>query len=348
MKYFSLFLLSTLVCQAAPPEGKPADRLAPLRAAAAECYATIRSQAANGLPSEEHLKRLEPFLTPELYGIIRQARASQQRQMKQHPDEKPDWIEGDLFSSLFEGVKQWDTGEGRHFGGPEAMVKVNLTYKEPGQPAVEWTDTLIFQQKGAGWRLDDIRMGGKWAFKAGDSLRARLPGGSRESNDHLSPDEHWQVTFEKATDEVSGITIRPTATSSESQTLFGGEAEMGCQFPTWVVWSPSGDKLAIRLGDSPRYTRTLVYRLVGNLWQPVILPEFYPKEKKIMEANGFRVRHRMIDAHHWQDAETLVVEYFGNWTKEDEGDGFTQRVKVRFDGKGKARVVGAVEMMPED
>src|SRR5204863_9965255 len=105
---------------------------------------------------------------------------------------------------------------------------------------------------------------------------------------------------------------------------------------------------AIRLGDSPRYTRTLVYRLVGNFWQPVVLPEFYPKEKKIMEANGFRERHRMIDAHHWQDADTLVVEYFGNWTKGDEGDGFFKRVKVRFDGKGKTRVIGAVDMLPED
>jgi len=81
--------------------------------------------------------------------------------------------------------------------------------------------------------------------------------------------------------------------------------------PVWVVWGPDGDKLALRLGDSPRFTRTLIFRLVDGAWKPVAMPEFHPREKVTLQGHGFEERDRLVDAEHWQDAGTLVVKYFG-------------------------------------
>ena len=348
MKPCLLFSLMSLACLAQQPGTKPPDPFASVRAAAITFYTELRSEEIRGLPSEPQLKRLAPLLTPELNSLIVRARAEQQRQIKEYPDEKPNWIEGDLFGSMFEGVKQWELGSA--FSAPEvdATVKVNLTYTEPNQKPVNWTDTLVFKERKKKWLLDDIRMGGDWAFKSGDSLRSRLPGGGKEGDDHGSPDERWKVSFQRDGDAVTKITIQSTDKAAKSQILFGNDKDEPCPFPTYAVWSPDCDMLAVRLGDGPRFTRTLIYRLIGKIWQPVKMPEFYPEEKKTMAANGFRERDSLIDAEHWQDANTLVVKYFGNFTKGDEGDGYSKFISVHINARGKASVVEAVDTPGDD
>ena len=63
-------------------------------------------------------------------------------------------------SSFFEGVTQWTLGEAFFTPGTEATAKIDLTYTEPSQPPVSWTDTLVFKQRDNAWLLNDIRMGG--------------------------------------------------------------------------------------------------------------------------------------------------------------------------------------------
>lgn len=136
-------------------------------------YAELRRETIHGLPTAAQLQRLSPCLAPGLLRLFAEADAEQKRFIRQHPDEKPPWIEGDLFSSLFEGVERWRLGEVTRTG-TRASVKVHLSYRGHGPDTVRWSDTLLLVRTADGWRLDDIRMEGEWAFKNGDTLRGIL------------------------------------------------------------------------------------------------------------------------------------------------------------------------------
>lgn len=352
--HFTLIALTLALASASaqPPATDEKSSLTQQQAAirkAANAFCTeLRREPILGLPTHAQLQRLSPHLTPELHDLIKVAQAIQQEQIRKHPDEKPYWIEDDLFSSLSEGVTSWELGDVFNAPTVDATVEVKQTYTEPNQKPVTWTDKLVFKQRDQRWLLDDVRMGGDWLSDSGSSLRTTLPGGGKESRDHDSLNERWQIKFTGEDEHVTRITLQPTDKSSEPVTLFGDGDNDVCIMPTWVVWSPNSDKLAIRLGDGHRYTRTLIFRLVGKSWLPVEMPEFYPEEKKTMLSHGFRERYCLIDAEHWQDADTLVVKYFGSFEKGDEGDGYHEFISVRIDAKGKATVIGAVDVPDEN
>ena len=291
----------------------------------------------------EQLQRLSPFITPELRASIERAQAIQEKQLRTKPDEKADWSEGDLFSSLFEGVSTWELGGVFNAPTTDGEAEVKQTYVEPQHEPVTWTDTLILKQQKKHWLVNDIIMGGKWPHKAGETLRSRLPGGIKKSQDHDSPDGNWHVTFLRENDDVSRITIANKNDGSEPVVLFGSRPDEFCHFPTWLVWSQDGNSFALHQGDSPRFTSTYIYRLNGRKWTPVAMPEFHPKERQTLSDNGFRERHCLIDPEYWQDSSTLVVHYFGNFTKADEGDGFDELISVRIGKNGKASIVEAVD-----
>ncbi len=329
-------------CFSASAAVQTKDALEPLRSAGSTFYAELRKERISGLPSVAQMERLGSLITPELRSIIELARREQARQVEQHPDDKPDWIEGDLFSSLFEGVSEWKLGVTAAPKGSDATVAIKLTYNEAGLEAAEWTDTLVFRNRAGAWLVDDIRMGGDWEFNSGETLRRRLPGGSKDQADHLSPDEKWQVTISYEGDEVTAISVAPKDGSGKAQTLFGEEGSGGCPFPTWVVWGPDARKLAIRLGDGPRDARTLVFRLMDGEWQAVELPELFAAERAALEEKGRKERDNLVDAERWQDADTLVLHYFGSFTSDEEGDGFDHLVSVRIAADGRASVVETV------
>ena len=137
-------------------------------------YREVRRERMEGLPSVAQLKRLRPYLSTDLAHGFEQASAKQKAYLRQHPEDKGPWVEGDLFSSLFEGVTAWKLGQVQ-VQGRKAEVPVHLSYREEKGKPVEWQDTLVLVQTPDGWRVDDIRMGGDWTFKAGgQSLRQTL------------------------------------------------------------------------------------------------------------------------------------------------------------------------------
>lgn len=342
-----LCLVISAPAQTPAPHEKPAqaEESAALHAAAHAFSTELRREPIRGLPTPEQLQRLSPHLTPELASLLRRAAVIQEQQIRRHPDDKPAWIEGDLFSSLFEGVTSWKLGE--VFSAPtvDATVEVIQTFSEATAEPVTWTDTLVLKKRGQQWLLDDIRMGGDWAFQTGTTLRGQLPGGGREEGDHTSLDDRWQIKFIREGDVTEGVMISSMEPSAKPFRLLGGEDDpLSCPMPTWVVWSPEDNLIAVRLGESPRFTSTRLYRRVGKAWVRVPLPELYAKERKTLVQHGFKERDRLIDAVRWQDANTLVLEYFGSYDKGDEGDGFHQFVAVRIDAKGNAKVIESVDV----
>lgn len=143
----------------------PAD---PAEAAKA-FYAKVRALNFPGLPKGQDWIALLPLVTEEFATAMLGAQAEQAEAIKNAPDEKPPWIEGDLFSSVFEGVQHFIIGKAR-VTGDKAEVPVTCTYTEGGD-TVKWTDTLLMVRTAKGWLFDDMRFGGTGGPAPKDTLK---------------------------------------------------------------------------------------------------------------------------------------------------------------------------------
>lgn len=138
------------------------------REAASTFYTSMRDLHIEGLPQGGAWRSLLPRLTPELAAAFQEARRQQKVFLKMNPGDKAPWIEGDLFSSLFEGPQAFVIRPAK-VSGPVAEVPVELTFTDRGHTQ-RWTDTLILHQTPRGWLLQDVRYGGKWPFAPSGSL----------------------------------------------------------------------------------------------------------------------------------------------------------------------------------
>ncbi|HEV2800725.1 MAG TPA: hypothetical protein VGW12_09520 [Pyrinomonadaceae bacterium] len=140
---------------------------------AARFYRTYLKLKMNGLPDEKQYKVLAPLLSSQLQQLFAAARVEQDRAIREQPDEKPPWIEGDLFTSLYEGAHSFRIGRPK-LRGEYADVPVRLAYRGDRGRTVRWEDTLVLVRTPQGWRIWDIKLNGDWQFKNGASLRAIL------------------------------------------------------------------------------------------------------------------------------------------------------------------------------
>lgn len=92
--------------------------------------------------------------------------------IREHPDEKPPWADGDLFTSLFEGAQSFRLGRPTAHGD-RTEIPVHLVYRNGGS-TTRWSDVLVMVRNRNRWLVWDIRLKGQWAFKSGDSLRTVL------------------------------------------------------------------------------------------------------------------------------------------------------------------------------
>jgi hypothetical protein len=165
----TLILLLLLACWA--PVAGQRERRSP-QVTADRFYRTYLKLKVRGLPNEKELKALSPFLTRDLQQLFKDARSTQQKYIREHPDDKPPWADGDLFTSLFEGANSFRLGEPR-IKGARAEVPVHLAYRGGGSTS-RWSDVLVLTRTADGWRVWDILLKAEWTFKSGDSVRSVL------------------------------------------------------------------------------------------------------------------------------------------------------------------------------
>jgi hypothetical protein len=139
---------------------------------AARFYRTYLKLKVRGLPDAEQYKALSPLLSSDLQRLFEAARIEQAKAIAEHPDEKPPWADGDLFTSLFEGATSFRLGRPKR-RGEYTDVPVRLAYRGGGAVS-RWEDTLVLIRTGDGWRVWDIKLNGDWQFKNGASLRGVL------------------------------------------------------------------------------------------------------------------------------------------------------------------------------
>jgi hypothetical protein len=141
-----------------------ADDAADMAATANRFYATYVAQLPRngGLPEGVARGRYLPLLSPALIKLLNDATAAQTRF---HAKVKgaPPLIEGDIFSSQFEGFQAYQVGacSGSASAG---RCSVALHYQQAGQKPVDWNDDILLVKTAAGWKVDDIAYKGAFAF----------------------------------------------------------------------------------------------------------------------------------------------------------------------------------------
>lgn len=135
-------------------------------------YSELKRHQVTGLPTGEAWEGIRPLVSEALGTALQRARKEQEEFMRKFPDEKPPWIEGDLFSSLFEGFHGF-TVRTPKVEKDRAEIPIEFAYTDRGE-TTRWTDTLLLRLSESGWRVDDVRYGATWDFANQGTLQAAL------------------------------------------------------------------------------------------------------------------------------------------------------------------------------
>jgi hypothetical protein len=148
-------------------------------------YATYIPNRHGGLPSGAELERLQPFLSQRLHRLIVDAWASNESWAKRHPDEpseageppviyKPPFVDGDYFSSVFEGPKTFKVE--RAVGNDARGWKVHVQFWHDADEK-GWKDVVVVRKERGRYVIDDVLFSGAGPFnpegRLSEILKAR-------------------------------------------------------------------------------------------------------------------------------------------------------------------------------
>lgn len=166
-------LMALLAASATLSTARAAEDAAAMTAAATGFYAVYASfHPSDGIPSPADRAKYHPFLSPALETLLTNAQTAEARFVKANKDSPP-LVEGDLFTSLFEGASSVAVGD---CSGDTAKGRctVKLEHTDNMAKPVIWSDTVLLVNTPAGWKVDDIAYGGNWAFGNKGRLSALL------------------------------------------------------------------------------------------------------------------------------------------------------------------------------
>jgi hypothetical protein len=170
IRLFALFAfgISAALAQASPEE------------AARQFYASYQKLHFSGLPNARQLQALSEHLSSGLQAAMRKAQGQQAKCIKANPGDKGPWVEGDMFTSNFEGfTKLAAPSKGAPLvpKGQQAQVRLTFEYVENGQ-RVTWTDEVVLVLERGRWVIDDVHYrnndGKGFGNGFGNGLRASL------------------------------------------------------------------------------------------------------------------------------------------------------------------------------
>jgi hypothetical protein len=124
------------------------------------------SEDINGVPTQDQLVAMEPYLSKELSSLLRQT------SIDYAPSEKPSearTIEnGDWFTSMFDGPTSFRVGEVQSEGG-RYLVAVRFTSAQQ-LPAVNWHDRIVVVEEDGKHVIANVMYENHWAFKQDATL----------------------------------------------------------------------------------------------------------------------------------------------------------------------------------
>jgi hypothetical protein len=144
---------------ALPPD---AEALRAATTLATDFYEMRLRLGRTGLPDAGEMKAYRAFLCPALADMMDAARARQSAWIAANPGEKPPLVDGDLFSSLFEGPDAVSAA-GTTVDGEGARVGISMRTGE-GENATRWRDDLLLSREDGVWCVADVEYRGDWGF----------------------------------------------------------------------------------------------------------------------------------------------------------------------------------------
>lgn len=172
-RMFRLFCFSLALALGLVAPAFAADNTAPLAKAAHDFYTAALGLGQGGVPDAKGRARLAPYLSPALNRLLANAAAAGKAYAANIKGEAPPLLEGDLFTSMFEGASSFKIGA-CEVKGKSGSCAVALVYDAPDEKPQHWTDTALLVETAAGWRVDDIDYGGHWPFANTGTLKENL------------------------------------------------------------------------------------------------------------------------------------------------------------------------------
>jgi hypothetical protein len=118
---------------------------------------------SDGIPDAKARAKYEPFISSAMDALLKQGADAEGKFAKANKDSPP-LVEGDLFTSNFEGATSYKVGACTGDAKVEKCT-VALTYDAgPKEKPIVWNDTVFLVATSSGWRVDDIGYGASWAF----------------------------------------------------------------------------------------------------------------------------------------------------------------------------------------
>lgn len=137
------------------------------RAVVQQFYRTYLRERPPGLPDGKHLEAIAPYLSRRLRQQIDAALRRRDAFIRENPDEKPPFVDGDHFSSLFEGPRVFEIVRSRRVADGRWHVRVRFRYDAVAPP---WEDTVVVTREDGRYVIDDVVYSGAGAFNPAGRL----------------------------------------------------------------------------------------------------------------------------------------------------------------------------------
>ena len=129
-------------------------------------YSEYQKLHISGLPDSAALEKLTSYLSPQLVAALTRAQQRQSNCIAAHPGDKGPWVEGDMFSSNFEGFTNLRVDDPKPGKGLRQLLQLNFEYIESGK-SIPWVDQVMTIKKGNRWLIDNVIYGRKPGFGNG-------------------------------------------------------------------------------------------------------------------------------------------------------------------------------------
>ena len=153
-------------CKKSEPQATP-------EAAIRAFYSVRIASGANGTPSVSELEQLAPLISVELHDLLQEALLKHEKLASKTLQKRRTFVEGDLFSSLFDGPTSLLVGASEPLAGDEFLITVKLTSAKQ-LPALTWTDKLRVVRERGHYVVADVEYGNHWAFGSNTRLVSSL------------------------------------------------------------------------------------------------------------------------------------------------------------------------------
>ncbi|MDX1440324.1 MAG: hypothetical protein R3284_10530 [Rubricoccaceae bacterium] len=175
-----VLILATTCIASADTDSSAADIEAPVK----QFLQFYFHEYKRGLPGESQLPDLASFVTPQLLDLFEAAIKGENCYMEKNNYEGPSPVQGDLFSSLFEGgtsatYQLVDQKAGK------ATYEIEWTNDSEyaGSEPFVWKDRVIVVETGDGWLIADFAHLGTWDFMMKGDVSQILQSVANECSD---------------------------------------------------------------------------------------------------------------------------------------------------------------------